>query len=73
MLSHPQAREAYKKRLRYIVARWGYSPHIAAWQLWNEIDHGAQVLSAVRDGDITVEQWHEEMSAYLQQIDVHRL
>ena len=26
------------RMLRYVMARWGYSPHIASWELCNEID-----------------------------------
>ncbi len=33
-----KARENFKKRLRYIIARWGYSPHIMAWEIFNEIN-----------------------------------
>ncbi len=32
----PVARKLYQRRLRYILARWGYSPHVFAWEFWNE-------------------------------------
>ena len=64
-LSNPEAREIYKRRLRYIVARWGYSPHIASWQFWNEIQN------VIRDGEL-IREWQREMSDYMRQIDVHR-
>ena len=32
----PAARKLYQRRLRYILARWGYSPHVFAWEFWNE-------------------------------------
>lgn len=60
------AKQQYKKKLRYIVARWGYSTNIAALELWNEID-GAWVHYGVnRD---SVENWHNEIAAYLKNID----
>lgn len=59
------ARAAYRKRLRYIVARWGYSPHIAAWELWN----GVGRTDAPRE---TIRAWHAEMAAYLKQIDPYQ-
>ena len=44
-LSHPRewytsekALEIYKKKVRYIVARWGYSRAIMAWEILNEPD-----------------------------------
>jgi hypothetical protein len=36
--TNAQARDLFKQRLRYIVARWGYSTHLMAWEWWNEID-----------------------------------
>jgi hypothetical protein len=61
----PEARRLFKNRLRYIVARWAYSPNVAAWELWNEID---DVDPAVRDPAIIVP-WTGEMCAYLKSID----
>jgi len=34
----PEALEQYKKKVRYIVARWGYSPAIMSWEVLNEPD-----------------------------------
>lgn len=33
-----QAKDYYKNRLHYIIARWGYSPNILAFELFNEVD-----------------------------------
>lgn len=33
-----EARKVFKKRLFYIMARWGYSPSIALWQMINETE-----------------------------------
>lgn len=67
--TNPTAREMYKDRLRYIVARWGYSTNIAAWEFWNEIDLivEADSLNPYLPKNITA--WHGEMSDYLAQID----
>lgn len=32
------ARKLYQRRLRYILARYGYRTHIQAWEFWNEAD-----------------------------------
>ena len=62
----------YKNRLRYIVARWGYSTSIAAWEFFNEIDNAAFTAtphdSVLISHDI-ITNWHDEMSTYLKEID----
>lgn len=58
----PRARQLYRQRLRYIVARWGYSPNIWAFEFWNE-------LGAARP---EIADWHREMGRYLRQIDPNR-
>lgn len=63
-----QARR-YMNRLRYIVARWGYSPAIGMWEFFNEIDN-IQYRDAdnpIPDADIVA--WHARMSKYLKSID----
>lgn len=61
-----EAREQFKNRLRYLVARWGYSPHIAMWELFNEIDN---VSAPLNIPDHVITNWHTEMSAYLKAVD----
>jgi len=56
----------FKKRLRYIVARWGYSTHVLAWELWNEVE-----LTDDYDFDV-VAKWHEEMAKYIREIDPYK-
>jgi hypothetical protein len=64
--TNPQAKKLYKRRLRYLVARWGYSPTILAWELWNEVNLVTGYASApARD-------WHQEMARYLKALDVNR-
>lgn len=64
-----KAREWYKNRLRYIVARWGYSPSIAMWEFFNEVDN-VQFRDKENpiNGNLIVD-WHDEMSTYIKQID----
>jgi hypothetical protein len=33
------AKQYYKQRLRYILARWGYSTNVAVWELFSEISN----------------------------------
>jgi hypothetical protein len=64
----PEARRQFKNRLRYIVARWGYSPNVMAWELWNEID---MVDPKAADPAVIVP-WNQEMCRYLESIDPWR-
>ncbi len=66
--TNPEAKAQYKDRLRYIVARWGYSPHIGAWEFFNEIDNLMYGLPKRIPDDI-ITAWHLEMSRYLRQLD----
>lgn len=38
--AYKRAAENVKNLMRYCVARWGYSTHVAAWEYFNEIDPG---------------------------------
>ncbi len=61
--TNEEARSYYKKRLRYIVARWGYSPHVLCWEFGNEMQGWANSPNEVQLP------WHREMAAYLRSID----
>ncbi len=61
--TNPQAIELVRRRLRYIAARWGYSPNIMSWELWNEVD----LADHPTGGE--VEQWHQQMGDLLRQLD----
>ncbi len=56
--TNPQARKLYQRRLRYLIARWGYSPNVFAWEFWNEFEAPAD--------------WVQEMAAYFKQHDVNQ-
>lgn len=58
----------YKKRLRYIVARWGYSTNLACYELFNEID---QLNPYTTDAAFqeAVAMWQNGMAGYLKSID----
>jgi hypothetical protein len=57
-VSNPQAREYFKRRLRYIAARWGYSTALFAWEWWNEAD-----WTPINDDDMAA--WIQEMTPAL--------
>lgn len=63
VFTDPTARALHKRLLRYIVARWGHSPNILAWELWNEVD-------LVADPALPeVAAWTEEMARELDRLD----
>jgi len=62
--TNAEAKALYKRKLRYTVARWGYSTSILAWEFWNEVQY--------TDGynPSTVAAWHTEMGQYARSIDL---
>lgn len=64
-----KAKAQYKNRLRFVVARWGYSPAIGAWEFFNEIDNVQFRNSKDPIKAANIVQWHDEMSAYLADLD----
>jgi hypothetical protein len=71
--SSTAAMERYKDKLRYVVARWGYSTNIAAWEFFNEIDNGVFNKSdSILIPHSAVTHWHDEMSRYLKDVDPYK-
>ncbi|MBU1078580.1 MAG: DUF5060 domain-containing protein [Spirochaetes bacterium] len=60
------AKSLYKKRLRYIIARWGYSTHVLAWEFFNEINFTDGFNRSID------KEWHEEMSRFVKRIDPYK-
>lgn len=50
-----------KRLVRYAVARWGASTHVAVWQYWNELDPG-----------VPAERFYREVGAALSRYDPWR-
>ncbi|MCK7490818.1 MAG: hypothetical protein MZW92_02795 [Comamonadaceae bacterium] len=50
------AKASFKNQLSYIVARWGYSDHLMAWELFNEVDWIEQYSATSGTA------WHAEMA-----------
>ncbi len=62
------AKTTYKNRMRYIIARYGYSSNIQSWELFNEVDWTDQYDTHKSD----VKDWHNEMSTYIKSKDVYK-
>ncbi len=67
--THPRAKELTQNKYRYFVARWGYSPHILAWELFNEVEWTDAASGGKWE---VVAQWHREMARFLRSVDVHQ-
>ncbi len=62
----PKARALTKRKLYYLVARYGYSPSIMAWELFNEV----QFTDAARNKQWEkIALWHREMALFIKQWD----
>ncbi|HEY3288788.1 MAG TPA: cellulase family glycosylhydrolase [Anaerolineae bacterium] len=59
----PVARQLFKQRLRYIAARWAYSPNLLAWEWWNEVN-----FTPIADPNL-LRPWLQEMTSYLHGVD----
>ena len=64
---NPKAQKAHYNRLRYLVARYGYSPNVFAWEFWNEVDGSKAYYS--ENGSEIVTDWHKDMAHELKKID----
>ncbi|MBM3476723.1 MAG: DUF5060 domain-containing protein [Armatimonadetes bacterium] len=58
----PEAKALYQRKLRYIIARWSYSPSVWSWEFWNEIGQESPATVA----------WHREMTATVHRTDPYR-
>jgi hypothetical protein len=54
------ARVTFQKRLRYLIARYGYSPRLLAWQFWSEVDNEYTWLTPTN-----VAAWHGLMGGWM--------
>lgn len=62
-----KAKKYTKNKLRYIAARWGYSPYLFSWEILNEINLVGASHGFYLKNDI--ENWYREMADYLRNID----
>ncbi|MDD4184383.1 MAG: hypothetical protein PHI01_03115, partial [Candidatus Izemoplasmatales bacterium] len=58
-----EARTAYKNELLYLIARYGHSENLFAWELFNEVDW----VDGYNSGIVT--RWHSEMALFIKAND----
>lgn len=63
--TNASAQNYFKRRLRYIVARWGYLPNVI-WETFNEMDFTDGYNSN------NIKAWHQVMVPYLRSQDLNR-
>jgi len=58
-----------QRKMRYAVARWGYSTSIMAWELFNEV----QYTDAGQTGQWGIIQaWHDQMAPFIRSQDTYQ-
>lgn len=67
--TNAEAKQRAKRWLRYAVARWGHSPAVMAWELFNEVEW---VEARYADRWDTIEAWHGEMADFIRSLDPYR-
>lgn len=70
--SDTTARQLFKQRLRYLVARYSAYRDILAWELFNETQFiGSAVKNPFNSAQVRDDlvAWHTEMAAYLRSLD----
>lgn len=63
--NRPEARAMAREKMKYVAARWGYSPAIWCWEFWNEVD-GCGIEHVTAHQQLA---WHQEMARVLRAAD----
>lgn len=64
----PEAIRLSLEKYRYIVARWGYSPAVMSWELFNEV-HWTDAMRGENKNEEAVVRWHAQMARYVRSVD----
>lgn len=64
--TEPRVLDAYRKRMRYLVARWGDRTNLAAWEIFGE----ANLLPSYDPAACAV--WHQAIIDQLRTTDIYR-
>lgn len=66
----PRALKAFRQLMRYMIARWGYSTHILAWELWSELNLTGDGGNFYRRPEVV--DWHRLMGRAVKRMDPNR-
>lgn len=64
--TNTEAKKQFKKIIRYIIARWGYSTNIMSWELFNEVSWTDNYDPEKSNA------WHKEMALFIKSIDPYK-
>lgn len=64
VLASKEAKKYYKRRLRYIIARWGYSTSLGVLEFMNELDHSDGFKKDTEMQKNSVD-WHRDMYNFI--------
>lgn len=67
--TNPRAKRDTKSYMRYLVARWGYSPNIFCWEFFNEQDGCDAGTNLNPKNQALMVEWHQEMCDHFREID----
>jgi hypothetical protein len=70
--SNAEARALFRRRLRYLIARWSAFPNLLAWELFNEVQWSGTQTKNMRYDLATrtaIVDWHHEMADVLRAQD----
>lgn len=73
--SGEESKQMTKNYIRYVAARWGYSPNMIMWELWNEADAPEIAWKAgmnYQKEEENIKNWHDEMAIYIKSQDINK-
>jgi hypothetical protein len=59
------SQEIYQRMVRYVMARWGYSSHVASWELSNEVD----LVTGYKSAAEQIRDWHVRCAETIRRFD----
>ena len=65
--TNSEAKRFYKRRLRYINSRWGYSPFLSSWELLSETDNTGDF----NDHRTSINNWLVETAQFIDSVDIN--
>jgi hypothetical protein len=66
----PIAQKSFRQLMRYIIARWGYSTRVFAWELWSELNISGSTREFYRTPECV--NWHRMATAAIDEFDPNK-